>query len=199
MRFHKAKEVSLMLRSPLRVAVLIGSDRPGRFAPTVADWVLNHVRSRADIDLDLIDLAETPLPPHHEWQHPAAVQLRGRIGAADAFLVITPEYNHGYPAVLKHAVDLAYHEWFTKPVAFVSYGGVAGGLRAVEQLRQVFAELHAVTIRDTVSFAGPESAFDAAGTPTDPDAEPALEVLLDRLAWWGTALREARAKEVYAA
>jgi hypothetical protein len=93
------------------------------------------------------------------------------IDAADAFVVVTPEYNHSYPASLKHAIDMAHGEWNTKPVAFVSYGGISGGLRAVEALRLVFAELHATTIRDTVSFHG------GAGSPARPDG-PARQTRL---------------------
>ncbi len=112
---------------------------------------------------------------------------------------MTPEYNHGYPAALKQAIDLAYEQWFAKPVAFVSSGGIVGGLRAVEQLRQVFAELHAVTIRDTVSFHGPDAAFDGSGETRDAAAEAALKVMLDRLTWWASALRATREQEPCAA
>ncbi len=82
------------------------------------------------------------------------------LSEADAFIVVTPEYNHSFTASLKFVLDLVYEPWQGKPVAFVSYGGISGGLRAVEQLRLVFAELHAVTVRDTVSFANP-----GAGSP----------------------------------
>src|SRR5260370_35845557 len=88
---------------------------------------------------------------------------------ADAFVVVTPEYNHGYPGALKSLIDAVSAEWHAKPVAFVSYGGISGGLRAVEQLRQVFAELHTVTIRDSGSFAGAWEPFDATGTLKSPE------------------------------
>ena len=88
-----------------------------------------------------------------------------RLAAADAFVVVTPEYNHSYPAPVKTLIDWHFTEWQAKPVGFVSYGGMSGGLRAVEHLRGVFAELHAVTVRDTVSFHG---AWDRFG----PDAPP---------------------------
>lgn len=185
----------------VRIAVIIGSCRPGRFADTVASWFLDQVRQRNDVELDVIDLASVDVPALYlPATNPAAEAYRRRIDAADAFVVVTPEYNHGYPAPLKQAIDVAYTEWFTKPVAFVSYGGVAGGLRAVEQLRQVFAELHAVTIRDTVSFHGPEGAFDAGGQPIDRNgAEAAAKILIDRLIWWAAALRAARERHPYAA
>jgi NAD(P)H-dependent FMN reductase len=115
-------------------------------------------------------------------------------------VVVTPEYNHGYPASLKQAIDLGGREWWAKPVAFVSYGGISGGLRAVEQLRQVFAELHAVTVRDTVSFHGAHGCFDDSGSPRDPSGRnAAAKTMLDQLAWWAYALRDARAVRPYAA
>ncbi|MGA2539656.1 MAG: NAD(P)H-dependent oxidoreductase, partial [Terracidiphilus sp.] len=122
-----------------------------------------------------------------------------RIERAEAFIVVTPEYNHGYPAPLKSVIDSVGAEWQAKPVAFVSYGGISGGLRAVEQLRLVFAELHTVTIRDTVSFAGAWEQFDAAGQLLEPTrAEKSMTVMLQRLHWWAMALRLARQSNSYA-
>jgi NAD(P)H-dependent FMN reductase len=116
-----------------------------------------------------------------------------RIAEADAFVVVTPEYNHGYAAPLKSLIDSVVAEWQAKPVAFVSYGGASGGLRAVEQLRLVFAELHAVTMRDAVSFASAWEQFDGAGALREPDrAEQSMATMLGRLRWWATALRDAR-------
>jgi NAD(P)H-dependent FMN reductase len=103
--------------------------------------------------LGIIDLVELDLPAVIPASADDAIEAyTRRIGRADAFVVVTPEYNHSFPASLKQAIDLVYAQWNAKPVAFVSYGGMAGGLRAVEQLRQIFAELHAVNVRNTVSF-----------------------------------------------
>ena len=185
----------------LTVAVIIGSTRAGRFGPTVANWFVGQARQRSDIEIDLIDLAEVGLPAVIDHQPNAAVvEYVGRIDRADAFVVVTPEYNHGYPASLKQAIDVAYHEWRAKPVAFVSYGGMAGGLRSVEQLRQVFAELHATSVRDSVSFHAAHKGFDAAGEPVDPTgSNAAAKTMLDQLVWWANALRTARAANPYAA
>lgn len=185
----------------LRVAVVIGSTRAGRFGPTVARWFVGQAQERADLALDVIDLAEADLPSvYPDAPDPAVDAFAARIGQAEAFVIVTPEYNHGYPASLKQAIDLSMQEWKAKPVAFVSYGGISGGLRAVEQLRQVFAELHAVTIRDTVSFAMASGRFDGGGNLRHPDdPEAATKVLLDELVWWATALRDARAARPYAA
>ncbi|MDF3293355.1 NADPH-dependent FMN reductase [Streptomyces silvisoli] len=106
----------------------------------------------------------------------------------DAFVVVTPEYNHGFPAVLKNRIDWHYAEWRTKPVGFVSYSGVCGGLRAAEQLRQVSRELHAVAIRDVVSLHNASQQFDEAGALTDPAGpSAAAESLLDQLSGVGVS------------
>lgn len=190
-----------MSEERFNIVVIVGSTREGRFAPTVADWFVTQASERADMAIDVIDLADVELPSVYP-RHPssAIAAYVANIGRADGFVVVTPEYNHGYPASLKQAIDLAYHEWQAKPVAFVSYGGMAGGLRAVEQLRQVFAELHATTVRDTVSFHLAQAAFDGAGKLVDPSGPAAAaKTMLDQLAWWASALRTARATRPYAA
>jgi NAD(P)H-dependent FMN reductase len=121
------------------------------------------------------------------------ISLREQIATADGFVVVTPEYNHGYPAPLNALIDSVGAEWHAKPVAFVSYGGISGGLRAVEQLRQVFAELHAVTVRDSVSLVSAWEQFDESGALLRPErAEKSMATMLSRLGWWAVALREAR-------
>jgi len=178
----------------LRVAVITGSTREGRFGPVVAHWFAAQAARRHDMELDVIDLAEFDLPLVLPRQPGAAVGAYiERIDRADAFVIVTPEYNHGYPASLKQAIDIPHTEWKAKPVGFVSYGGLAGGLRAVEQLRQVFAELHVVSMRDTVSFHNFFALFDDHGQPREPEGcTLAAQTMLDQLAWWGRALRTAR-------
>jgi NAD(P)H-dependent FMN reductase len=179
---------------PLDVVVILGSTREGRFGPVVARWFMGRAHARDDMQVSLLDLVDVELPSAYPADRTDAVDaFVRRIGRADAFVVITPEYNHGYPAALKQAIDLPYHEWRGKPVGFVAYGGMAGGLRAVEQLRQVFAELHVATIRDSVSFHMVGGCFDADGDPYDPDGcDEAAATMLAQLAWWGNALRTAR-------
>jgi NAD(P)H-dependent FMN reductase len=170
----------------LKVGVVYGSTRPGRFCDTVAQWTAAQIASRGGFGVEIIDPASS------------AGDMKQRLAACDAFVVVTPEYNHGYPAPLKQLIDSFGEEWHAKPVAFVSYGGISGGLRAVEQLRQVFAELHAVTIRDSVSFAGAWEQFDGNGGLRNPErAERSMEAMLRRLRWWGTALAEARRVSPY--
>ncbi|MFC8846791.1 MULTISPECIES: NADPH-dependent FMN reductase [unclassified Micromonospora] len=192
-----------MSTEPIRLALIIGSTRQGRFGPTVADWFVKQVRQRDAFEVDVIDLAEHDLPTSITTQlsAPAAQvlgEMAGRLQAADAFVVVTPEYNHSYPAPLKNAIDWHSTQWHAKPVGFVSYGGLSGGLRAVEALRLVFAELHAVTVRATVSFHNAWGQFGADGDPIDPEGcDTAGKYLLDQLGWWATTLREGRERRPY--
>jgi NAD(P)H-dependent FMN reductase len=180
--------------SSLRLAILIASTRQGRFAPTVARWFDGEARKHKDFAVDLIDLADVALPQVlGETPCPEATATAARLDNAEAFVVVTPEYNHSFPAPLKNFIDWHNKEWQAKPVGFVSYGGRSGGLRAVEQLRQIFAELHAVTVRDTVSFHDAWSNFDSDGQPTNRDAfESAARSMLHQILWWGRALRDAK-------
>lgn len=183
----------------LQVAAIVGSTREGRFAPTVRDWFVSVAGQRDDLTIDVIDLAGGDRPEILGSEvAPVVGSITPRLAAADAFVVITPEYNHSFPADLKHAIDWHLDEWRAKPVGFVSYGGVAGGLRAVEQLRLVFAELHAPTMRDTVSFHGAWHRFGPDGQPHDAEGPAgAAKVMLDQLAWWAVTLREGKAARAY--
>ncbi len=173
----------------IRIGLIYGSTRAGRFCDRVAQWA-GQMAAREGFEVDAID------PADEDRKH----ELQRRIGACDAFVVVTPEYNHGYPAPLKALIDSVGAEWQAKPVAFVSYGGVSGGLRAVEQLRLVFAELHAVTIRDSVSFAGAWEQFDDTGALVEPErAERSMSRMLARLRWWAAALNAARVTSPYPA
>jgi NAD(P)H-dependent FMN reductase len=189
------------MADPLRFAIIVASTRQGRFADVITDWFVNEARTLDIAELDVVDLAEIPLPTDLPPEPtPGVKQLSAHLNEADAFIVVTPEYNHSFPASLKHAIDLTFEEWHAKPVAFVSYGGISGGLRAVEQLRSVFAEMHAVTIRDTVSFHGGRAVFDEAGQPKDPEGpRRATKRMLEQLHWWALALRDARMRQPYAA
>lgn len=171
------------MESLIKIGIVYGSTRAGRFCDTVARWAAAQIAAGGNFALEILDPAAS-----------VDVQsLKQRIAACDAFIVVTPEYNHGYPAPLKGLIDSVGPEWHAKPVAFVSYGGISVGLRAVEQLRLVFAELHAVTIRDSVSFAGAWEQFDANGTLRNPErAERSMEAMLRRLHWWAVALAHAR-------
>ncbi len=156
---------------------------------------------REDLAAEVVDVAGIELPTSFARTEEATAALADvspKLARADAFIVLTPEYNHSFPAGLKNLIDWHYAEWRAKPVALISYGGLAGGLRAAEHLRQVFAELHAVTVRDTVSFHNAGASFDDSGRLKDPSApDAAAKTMLDQLEWWGTALREAKERRPY--
>jgi NAD(P)H-dependent FMN reductase len=184
-----------------RIAVVVGSTRPGRTGPAIARWFLGEAARHGGIRPELVDLADAELPATllAGAQVPRGVrELRTRLAAADGFVVVTPEYNHSFPAPLKQAIDLTGREWQAKPVAFVSYGGRGGGLRAVGQLRQIYPEMHATTIRNTVSIhnvwenVGPDGALRA-----DKELTAAAHDLTAQLAWWANALRAGRAARPY--
>ncbi|WP_433212544.1 NADPH-dependent FMN reductase [Microtetraspora malaysiensis] len=194
-----------MSEKPLNVAVIVGSVREGRIAPVIANWVVRQAEQREDVAIDLIDLVEARLPGelkgHFGGDKPAEVTaLRPRLAAADAFVVVVPEYNRAYPGALKTMIDTYHAEWQAKPVGFVCYGGMSSGLRAVEQLRLVFAELAAVTIRDSVAFQRPWTMFDADGSwPADSSGcDAAAKTMLDQLVWYARALRDAKTVRPYA-
>ena len=187
----------------LRLAVIIGSICCGRFGPTVADWFAQQAAKRADLDVDVVDLATANLPQtltDTDEPTPAAVAvLAPRLAAADAFAVVTPEYNSSFPAPLKTALDWYYEEWHAKPVAIVSYGRETGGRNATAQLRQVFTELQAVTICSTVALPCYWEQFTADGDWPRASAgyEAEVKIMLDQLVWWAHALRAARIKQPY--
>jgi NAD(P)H-dependent FMN reductase len=192
----------------LRLVVIIGSVREGRFGPVVAHWFTGQAEQHGRFKVTVVDLAEVELPLVLGAEPPAMAtantrpaamaQCTAALAEADAFVIVTPEYNRSFPASVKALIDWHYTEWQAKPVGFVSYGSVAGGLRAVEQLRPVFAEMHAVTMRDSVSFANYWELFTEDGTLLDPEpAQQAAQGLLDQLGWWGGALLEARTETPY--
>lgn len=179
------------MSEPINLTIIIGSTREGRFGPVVASWFASRARQHKGLVVEVVDLAEVTLPSE---------SLTASVGAADAFVIVMPEYNHSYAGPLKAAIDSIKPEWSAKPVAFVSYGGVSGGLRAVEALRPVFCELQAMTIREAVSFANFWEKFDEAGQLKEPAGpEGAATALLDQLLWWALALREAKEIRPYAA
>ena len=194
-----------------KLVIIVGSVRDGRFGPVVASWVAEQTREHGGFDIDVVDLAEVELPlalpaesPKYagdSYPRPAGMaDLTARLDAADAFIVVTPEYNHSYPASLKAAIDWHFHQWTAKPVAFVSYGGAAGGRHAVLHLENVLTELHAVTIREGLSFPNYFVNFDfEEGRPLDELSEGYAKTMLDQLAWWAAALRNARQQVPYPA
>lgn len=184
--------------SPLRLEVVLGSVREGRFGELPFNWIVNQARENSEFEVGAIDLARFDIP--NDFSRNADVEeLSARMEAADAVIVLSPEYNHSYSAPIKSFIDaMPKSVWQAKPVGFVTYGGYAAGLRAAEALRLVFSELHAVTVRDVVSFYIMNENFDANGEPVQADAvNGAARVLLGQLGWWALALKEAKAARPY--
>jgi NAD(P)H-dependent FMN reductase len=184
-----------------RLAIIVGSVREGRFGPVVASWVADLAGKHGGFEVDVVDLAEFDIPLELPAQSPkyacdayprpaAMAPLTAALTKADAFILVTPEYNHSYPASLKAAIDWHFTQWTAKPVAFVSYGGAAGGRHAVLHLENVLTELHAVTIRDGLAFPNYFTAWQDA-RPMDPRAPEIAAKMLEQLAWWARALHAA--------
>jgi NAD(P)H-dependent FMN reductase len=143
-----------------RLLVIIGSTRPGRAGLPIAQWFVDRATKHGGFEVEVADLAEIDLPFIDEPQHPRLGQYAhqhtkdwsARVDHADAVVMVTPEYNFGYPAALKNAIDYLHNEWADKPVGFVSYGGVAAGTRAVQQLKQVVTTLRMVPVVENVNI-----------------------------------------------
>jgi len=191
-----------------RVLVIVGSTRPGRAADLVMPWVISRARAQQGFDTEVADLRDWPLPIFGEhagtigdisdptYSEPIVRAWNKKVKQADAYLVVTPEYNHSIPAVLKNAIDTVWLSFGfrNKPVAAVGYSGSVGaGIRAIEHLAHVFVEAEAVPLRNTVVIPFVRTAFGADGEPSDPETGIRLQVMLDDLAWWSTALEQARA------
>lgn len=182
------------------IGVILGSIREGRVNDRVAFWVIGQLE-RHGFATRLIDPADPDLLPVQMGDAAAIDRLRLRMAELDGFVIVTPEYNHAEPGHLKTLIDSVTAEWFARPVGLISYGGLSGGLRAIEALRIILSELHTVALRDTVSFNSPWRRFDTEGRITDPTeaeaAEAAMAVFAHRLAWWADALADARVARPY--
>ncbi|MET0318997.1 MAG: NAD(P)H-dependent oxidoreductase [Rhodococcus fascians] len=180
----------------IELAVIVGSVRPQRLGPSVAQWFVDVAGQRAEFSVSLLDLLELELQSDLS-PSAGAERLAETISSAAAVVVVTPEYNHGYPASVKTALDTLKYEWRGKPIGFVSYGGMFGGARAVEQLRSVATELHMVTVRDSVGFARARKVFGGNRIPeTGPELDSANR-MLDQLWWWASAAAARGAVDPY--
>ncbi len=178
----------------MKIQIILGSTRNHRVGEKVAKWLYNQVKNTPDAEIELVDLEDYPLPFYDEpvipkmikgdYSNKVAKKWAAKVAEADGYIVVTPEYNHGYPAVLKNALDYVYYEWNNKPIGFVSYGGISGGLRAVEQLRQVVIELEMVPIRESVSFQFVSKQFNEQGDVIDKSYDDRVAVLMKQLLWW---------------
>jgi NAD(P)H-dependent FMN reductase len=193
----------------LNLKIIIGSTRPTRAADRVAPWVVRQATAHGAFDVDVLDLRDWPLPMFQEhrgtigdfadptYSDPIVRQWNRKLKEADAVLVVTAEYLHSIPGVLKNAFDNVFASFAlrNKPLAAVGYSiGIAAGVRAVEHLMDVAIESEMVPLRDTVLLPKVESAFDEQGAPLDPMSEIAMKVMLDDLAWWGALLAHGRSE-----
>lgn len=196
-----------MEENTLNLLVILGSNRPGRIGERVAEWVLKSLEAFPQFTVDFADLGQMDLGLSLSANHPrtgiyegGARELASKLDDADVFIIVTPEYNHGYPAILKHAIDSIYAEWFAKAGAIVSYGAASAGLRASEQLRQVMAELRTHITRNGIALSGASQKIDETGTwVSTEDMVPAFKSVVDELYWWGSALKTARLTAAYPA
>ncbi len=182
--------------------IIIGSTRPGRVGLPVAEWVNGRAVDHGGFDVELVDLVQVALPLFDEPQHPMLhtyVHEHTRrwsaiVERADAFVFVMPEYNYGFNAALKNAVDYLHVEWQYKPVGFVSYGGVAAGTRAVQMMRQVVGPLKMVDLFEAVSIPFVGKLLDEGRTTlhSNEGMDVAADLMLNELARWTAALRSLR-------
>lgn len=190
----------------LKIKVIVGSTRQGRFGEKPARWVFDELKKREDVDAELLDLRDYPMPflddavspayQNEKYANPVVLKWAAKIKEADGFLICTPEYNHGYSPVLKNALDHLFPEWNNKAVAFVGWGS-AGGARSIEQLREVAVELQMHSVRNAVHIMwGDLTKIHEHPTPVDPalfaSHEKKKDVMLDELLWLAQALKTAR-------
>ena len=189
-----------------RIALIIGSTRPTRFADKPAQWMLKQAQARQDMDVEVVDLRDHPLPYfaevastlHAPSKDPEAIRWQQTIDQYDGYIFVVAEYNHSITGALKNALDQAYKEWNRKPFTAIGYGSV-GGARAIEHLRGIGVELQMVSTRSAVNIGGSDfmAIFPMFGNKPIEDIEarllPSAKAALDDLVWWAKATMAARA------
>ena len=183
-----------------QLQVVIASTRPGRVGLPIGRWAAEAAAEHGGFDVELVDLEEMRLPLHDEPHHPRmrrytkdhTLRWSEKVSAADAFVFVTPEYNYGPPPALLNAIDFLHDEWAYKPVAFVSYGGVAAGLRSVQALKQVVTTLRMVPIPEGVAIPFVFEHLSPTGLKPPPPVPAAVGPMLDELLRWTNALRDLR-------
>lgn len=185
----------------IKIAIIVGSTRPGRKAGTVAEWVYGIAKKRSDAEFEIVDIKDYNLPFLHEPMPPSTGQYSqpytkawsAKIATFDAYVFVTPEYNHSTSAALKNAIDYLYLEWNNKAAGFVGYGG-EGGTRAVEQLRQIMGELQIADVRAQVALSLFTDFENFTTFKPAPTREKSVNTMLDQVIAWGGALKTLRNK-----
>jgi NAD(P)H-dependent FMN reductase len=183
----------------IKIAVIIGSTRPGRNAEAVARWVHGIARKREDAEFEVVDiqsfnlpLLDEPVPPSMgQYSKPHTKAWAAKIASFDAYVFVTPEYNHAPSGALKNAIDYLYAEWNNKAAGFVSYGS-AGGVRAVEQLRLIMGELMVADVRAQVMLSLFTDFENFTTFKPAASHEKSVNAMLDQLVVWGRALKTVR-------
>lgn len=182
----------------MKLMIIWGSSRQGRRGGVVADWVKNQASADSRFEVDFVDLRELNLPFFDEptspfsmkslddYTHPEGRVWAERVQSTDALIIITPEYNHGPPGVLKNTLDWVGPPWKDKPVGLISYGGISGGIRAVEQLRSITIELGLVNVANAIHFLFFAKAFESGEQPNESTNEN-LKKMLDEIVHLRTA------------
>lgn len=192
----------------MKLQIIVGSTRHTRAADKVVPWVASRAAGHDEFETEVLDLRDWRLPMFAEhfgtigdpsdpaYSDEIVRRWNRKIAEADAYLIVTPEYNHSVPGELKNAIDSVFVSFAfrNKPMAFVGYsGGVGAGIRSIEHLNQIATEVEAVPLRSTVVLPFVDKAFTEDGEPADPATEISLQITLDDLAWWAAALHTARA------
>lgn len=194
------------MNSKPRIAVIIGSTRPSRFAHVPAQWILQQAQARGDLEVELVDLRDHPLPFFDEvasniWvpsQNPEAVRWQETVARYDGYIFVVAEYNHSITGVLKNALDQASKDWGRKPFTAIGYGAL-GAARAVEHLRTIGVELQMVSTHAAVHIGGADymAVHPRFGNKPIQEVEahllPATKTALDELVWWAKATMAAKA------
>jgi NAD(P)H-dependent FMN reductase len=187
-----------------KIAIILSTTRAARFGGKAGEWILDIARQRGDMDFELIDLRNYPMPFFEEvasnaWaptQNPEGVRWQKKMAEFDGYIFVVAEYNRGVPGVLKNALDYAYPEWNKKPAAYVGYGSV-GGARAIEHLRLICVELQMAPTRTGVHIQGADFMAVWQGGKSISELtylKANADTMLDELAWWTVALKTAREK-----
>ena len=187
-----------------KIGVILSTTRPGRFADRAAAWLLELTAQRHDLEFELVDLRDYPLPLFDEPKSPlwapaengVAQRWAAKVAAVDGYVFVTAEYNHGVPGVLKNAIDYVAHVFAKKPAAYVGYGGV-GAARAIEPLRLINVEQQMAPLKSAVHIGGADFIdllVHGKSFADKPHLVPGVQAMLEELAWWTHALRQARAE-----
>ena len=184
----------------IKVGIIVGSTRPGRKADSVAKWVFEQAKKRSDAQFEVVDietfklpLLDEPVPPSMgQYTKPHTKAWAQKVASFDAYIFVTPEYNHATSAALKNAIDYVYAEWNNKAAGFVSYGASASGGRAVEQLRQVMAELQIADVRAQVLLSLITDFENYTVFKPNANHEALLSTMLDQVVAWGGAMKTLR-------